>query len=137
MLQFEELKLALDELKPDLSDLEEALDLKAAGEEIEKLEAQAAEPEFWNDMSHSQKILQRTSTLKNKVSKYNALKQKFDDIQTLIELGNEAEDVSILEEAQAEFEQFKSELEVQRLSTLLQGEYDGNNAILTFHAGAG
>lgn len=88
-------------------------------------------------MSHSQKILQRTSTLKNKVSKYNALKQKFDDIQTLIELGNEAEDVSILEEAQAEFEQFKSELEVQRLSTLLQGEYDGNNAILTFHAGAG
>ena len=65
MLQFEELKLALDELKPDLSDLEEALDLKAAGEEIEKLEAQAAEPEFWNDMSHSQKILQRTSTLKN------------------------------------------------------------------------
>ena len=133
MLQFEELKLALDELKPDLS----ALDLKAAGEEIEKLEAQAAEPEFWNDMSHSQKILQRTSTLKNKVSKYNALKQKFDDIQTLIELGNEAEDVSILEEAQAEFEQFKSELEVQRLSTLLQGEYDGNNAILTFHAGAG
>ena len=130
MLQFEELKLALDELKPDLSDLEEALDLKAAGEEIEKLEAQAAEPEFWNDMSHSQKILQRTSTLKNKVSKYNALKQKFDDIQTLIELGNEAEDVSILEEAQAEFEQFKSELEVQRLSTLLQGEYDGNNAIL-------
>ena len=137
MLQFEELKLSLDELKPDLSDLEEALDLKAAGEEIEKLEAQAAEPEFWNDMSHSQKILQRTSTLKNKVSKYNALKQKFDDIQTLIELGNEAEDVSILEEAQAEFEQFKSELEVQRLSTLLQGEYDGNNAILTFHAGAG
>lgn len=95
MLQFEELKLALDELKPDLSDLEEALDLKAAGEEIEKLEAQAAEPEFWNDMSHSQKILQRTSTLKNKVSKYNALKQKFDDIQTLIELGNEAQDVSI------------------------------------------
>ena len=91
MLQFEELKLALDELKPDLSDLEEALDLKAAGEEIEKLEAQAAEPEFWNDMSHSQKILQRTSTLKNKVSKYNALKQKFDDIQTLIELGNDTD----------------------------------------------
>ena len=56
MLQFEELKLALDELKPDLSDLEEALDLKKRqGEEIEKLEAQAAEPEFWNDMSHSQK----------------------------------------------------------------------------------
>ena len=127
----------LNNPNPHLSDLEEALDLKAAGEEIEKLEAQAAEPEFWNDMSHSQKILQRTSTLKNKVSKYNALKQKFDDIQTLIELGNEAEDVSRLEEAQAEFEQFKSELEVQRLSTLLQGEYDGNNAILTFHAGAG
>ena len=138
MLQFEELKLALDELKPDLSDLEEALDLKAAGEEIEKLEAQAAEPEFWNDMSHSQKILQRTSTLKNKVSKYNALKQKFDDIQTLIELGNEAEDISILEEAQAEFEQFITAVQDKPASyTAFMTMYDGNNAILTFHAGAG
>ena len=88
-------------------------------------------------MSHSQKNIAAYKHFKNKVSKYNALKQKFDDIQTLIELGNEAEDVSILEEALAEFEQFKSELEVQRLSTLLQGEYDGNNAIPTFHAGAG
>ena len=58
-------------------------------------------------------------------------------IQTLIELGNEEEDESLLEEAQGEFARFEQELEVQRLSTLLQGEYDGNNAILTFHAGAG
>ena len=87
MLQFEELKLELEELKPALTDLEEALDLKAAEKEIAQLEAQASEPEFWNDMEHSQKILQRTSTLKNKVAKYNALKQSFEDIQTLIEIG--------------------------------------------------
>lgn len=137
MLQFEELKLAVDELEPDLLDLKEALDLKAAAEEIERLEAQAAEPEFWNDMEQSQKVLQRTSALKSKIAKYDALKGTFEDIHALIELGDEAEDLSLLEEAQAEFARFRSELEVQRLSTLLQGEYDGNNAILTFHAGAG
>ena len=137
MLQFEELKLALEELKPDLTDLEEALDLKTAQKEMEELEAQAAAPEFWNDMAQSQKILQKTSALKNKVEKYRALKQSFEDVQTLIELGDEAEDLSLLEEAQQEFELLQKELEVQRLSTLLQGEYDGNNAILTFHAGAG
>lgn len=59
------IKLALDELKPDLSDLEEALDLKAGRRRNWEIRGQAAEPEFWNDMSHSQKILQRTSTLKN------------------------------------------------------------------------
>lgn len=137
MLQFEELKLALEGLQGDLRDLEEALDLKTAQAEIEKLEAQAAQPEFWNDMEQSQKVLQRTSALKAKVGGYAALVQLYEDIQTLIELGNEEEDESLLEEAQGEFARFEQELEVQRLSTLLQGEYDGNNAILTFHAGAG
>lgn len=137
MLQFEELKLALEGLQGDLRDLEEALDLKTAQAEIEKLEEQAAQPEFWNDMEQSQKVLQRTSALKAKVGGYAALVQLYEDIQTLIELGNEEEDESLLEEAQGEFARFEQELEVQRLSTLLQGEYDGNNAILTFHAGAG
>ena len=55
----------------------------------------------------------------------------------MIELANEEEDLSLLDEATAEYEKVKSSLEEQRLSTLLTGEYDKNNAILTFHAGAG
>ena len=137
MLQFEELKLALTELEPDLKDLAEALGLEAMEEEIAKLEAQAAEPEFWNDMENSQKILQRTSMLKGKIAAYEALTRSYDDTLALIELADEAEDLELLPEAQEEFDQFKRELETQRLTTLLNGEYDQNNAILNFHAGAG
>ncbi|MBQ1517694.1 MAG: peptide chain release factor 2 [Clostridia bacterium] len=137
MIQFEELRLAVEQLLPDIKDLADALGLKACESEIEQLEYKAAEPGFWDDPEESQKILQRTGTLKNKVESYNKLLAAYDDTLALIEMGDEEEDLSILEEAQSEYESLKSNLEAQRLSTLLTGEYDNNNAILTFHAGSG
>ncbi len=88
-------------------------------------------------MENSQKILQKTGSLKNKVEQYDRLVASYEDTHALIELANEEEDLSLLDEATAEYEKVKSSLEEQRLSTLLTGEYDKNNAILTFHAGAG
>lgn len=137
MLQFEELKLELEGLKPEIDDLADALGLKSIMSEIEQLEHRAAEPVFWDDMEKSQKILQRTSNLKTKVEEFEKLKASYDDTMTLIELGNEEEDLSLLDEAKAELEEVKKNLEKQRLKTLLTGEYDKNNAILTFHAGSG
>lgn len=137
MLQFEELKLELEGLKPEIDDLADALGLKSIMSEIEQLEHRAAEPGFWDDMEKSQKILQRTGNLKTKVEEFEKLKASYDDTMTLIELGNEEEDLSLLDEAKAELEEVKKNLEKQRLKTLLTGEYDKNNAILTFHAGSG
>lgn len=137
MVQFEELRLELERTKPEIDDLADALGLKAMMSEIEQLENKATEPGFWDDMDKSQVILQRTSALKNKVEGYNTLVSKYDDAMALIELANEDEDLSLLEEAQSEFEAIKEELEKQRLQTLLTGEYDSKNAILTFHAGSG
>lgn len=137
MLQFEEVKQALTDLEPELRDLADALGLEKTKEEIEKLEQQAAAPGFWDDLENTQKVLQRTSTLKSKVESYNKLCGQFDDTMALAEMGDEAEDLSILPEAQEELEKFKESLEAIRLTTLLTGEYDGKNAILTFHAGAG
>ena len=137
MVQFEELKLAVMELEPEIKDLEDALGLKACKSEIEQLEYKAAEPGFWDDTENSQKVLQRTGYLKNKVESYDALVSAYEDTLALIDLGNEEEDLSVLDEAKEEYEKVKSELEAQRLSTLLTGEYDKNNAILTFHAGSG
>lgn len=137
MVQFEELKLAVEELLPEIEDLADALGLKACESEIEQLEYKAAEPGFWDDTENSQKILQRTGFLKNKVDNYNQLVSDYEDTLALIEIGNEEEDESLLEEATAEYEKIKANLETQRLSTLLTGEYDKNNAILTFHAGSG
>lgn len=137
MLQFEELKLELEGLKPEIDDLADALGLKSIMSEIEQLEHRAAEPGFWDDMEKSQKILQRTSNLKTKVEEFEKLRASYDDTMTLVELGNEEEDLSLLDEAKTELEEVKKNLEKQRLKTLLTGEYDKNNAILTFHAGSG
>mgnify|MGYP001853170789 FL=1 len=137
MLQFEEVRQALTDLEPELRDLADALGLEKTKEEIEKLEQQAAAPGFWDDLENTQKVLQRTSALKSKVERYNKLCGQFDDTMALADMGDEAEDLSILPEAQEELESFKSNLEALRLTTLLTGEYDSKNAILTFHAGAG
>ena len=137
MLQFEELKLSLQGLEPELKDLADALGLEAMRKEILELDQKATAPDFWDDMENSQKILQHSSSLKNKIEKYEKLKSAYEDLLTLIELADEEGDLSLLPQAQEELENFRNELESQRLTTLLTGEYDSKNAILTFHAGAG
>ena len=137
MLQFEELRLELNDNKQKLSELREALGLDALKEEIAKLEEQTAAEEFWGDIENSQKVLQRISQLKNKVANYTSLETAFDDTMTLIELADEEEDLSMFDECREGVTKFEDELEKQTLSTLLNGEYDAKNALLTFHAGAG
>lgn len=137
MLQFEELKLQLEALEPDIKDLANALGLDKMKMEIEQLEQRAAQPGFWDDVENSQKVLQKTGALKNKVSAYDELACAYEDTMALIELANEEEDLSLLEEAQQELNAVVKNYEKQRLQTLLTGEYDSKNAILTFHAGAG
>ncbi len=137
MIQFEELKLELEGLHPDIIELANALGLEKIKMEIEQLEQRASQPGFWDDVENSQKILQKTGALKNKVSEYDGLVAAYEDTLALVELANEEEDLSLLEEAQNEVEKVKTSLESQRLQTLLTGEYDSKNAILTFHAGAG
>ncbi len=137
MVQFEELRLKLQALEPDIRELSNALGLEKLKMEIEQLEQRASQPGFWDDVENSQKILQKTGTLKNKVAEYDALVTAYEDTMALIELADEEEDLSLLEEAVSECDRVKETLEAQRLQTLLTGEYDAKNAILTFHAGAG
>ena len=137
MLQFEELRLSLEAMKPEIDDLASALGLSQMRSEIQQLENRAAEPGFWDDMDNSQKILQRTANLKAKVEKYEKLDARYEDALALIELGDEAEDESLIDEAKEEITGIRADIDRQRLETLLTGEYDKNNAILTFHAGSG
>ena len=137
MLIYDDIRFQLNNLKPKLDDLKLALDLDKAKMEIEELEKKAAEPEFWNDPSESQKVLQRTKQLKDKVANYGTLYTMFEDVVTTIEMAEEMEDESLFPEVQEGFAAFEKELDRQTLSTLLSGEYDRNNAILSFHAGAG
>ena len=105
--------------------------------EIEELEAKAGAPDFWDDLENSQKILQRTGKLKNTVESYDNLCSLFEDIEVLIQMGDEEGDLSLIEEIETSINEYEEGLAKLRLQTLLTGEYDKNNAILTFHAGAG
>lgn len=88
-------------------------------------------------MEKSQKVLRQLKTLKNKVGRYEALVTQYEDILTLIEMGTEEEDASIIGEVQELTDAFVAEYDNLKISTLLDGEYDRNNAIVTLHSGAG
>ena len=137
MIEFEEYKGKLNGLKPTLDALREALHLEAAEKEIEELEGQSARDGFWNDVENSQRVQKRLKQLKSKVENYQKLCSGWDDLMTLCEMAIEEDDDSMLPELQSEYTGFEKKLEETRLGTLLTGEYDANNAILTFHAGAG
>ena len=137
MLEFEEYKSKLNGLKPTLEVLSAALNLDAAQKEIEELEAASEREGFWNDVANSQKVQKRLKTLKNKCEAYQKLCAAWDDMYALCEMAIEENDDSMLSELEQEFASFSEKAEAMRLGTLLTGEYDANNAILTFHAGAG
>ncbi len=137
MLQFDEYKIKLNNLKPALDELAQALDLEAAKRELEMLESESASEGFWDDLEKSQKATRRMNTLRGKLESQQRREREWDDMLTLCEMGNEEEDGSLLPELEDSFTKLEKEMEDARLSTLLNGEYDNNNVILTIHAGAG
>ncbi len=137
MLEFEEYKVKLNNIRPTLDVLHDALKLESAQKEIEELEAASERDGFWNDVENSQKVQKRLKTLKGKCENYERLCQAWDDMHAICEMALEENDDSMLDELKSEYDKFSEAVEATRLSTLLTGEYDANNAILTFHAGAG
>ena len=137
MLQLEELKLSVESLREPIRELGEALGLEHAKNEVAELEQQAAQPGFWDDMEKSQKALQKTRQLKDKIEEYEKLRRDLEDTLTLIEMAAEEDDDSVLEEIAQSADSVRERMETMKLATLLTGEYDAKNAILTFHAGAG
>lgn len=137
MVILDDLKQELESFRPKLKELFEVLAIDEKKEEIKSLQEQAAQPGFWDDTDNSHKVLKKTSSLQSVVNKYEKLSGKFEDISVMIELAAEEDDESILPDIKQELSEFTSGVEELTLATLLKGEYDGNNVILTLHAGAG
>lgn len=95
------------------------------------------EPNFWDSAEKSQAYVKELKNLKDTTEEYQSLKQEYEDIETLIEMGYEENDGSLISEISEALDKFKEDFEELRLNTLLSGEYDKDNAILTLHAGAG
>ena len=137
MIEFDNYKVKINAFKPTLETIHSALKLDEAREEIQKLEKESEQEGFWNDIERSQKVQQRLKQLQNKCDKFKKLSARWDDLATLCQMGQEEDDESILPELEEEYAAFEQDLDAARLETLLSGEYDANNAILSFHAGAG
>ena len=137
MLQFDEYRVKLNNLRPALEELSQALNLASAAQELEMLESESAAPGFWDNLEKSQKVTQRMKQLQNKLEAQKRRESQWEDLLTLCEMGNEEEDGSLVPEVEEGYARLEQDMEEARLSTLLTGEYDNSNAILTIHAGAG
>ena len=94
-------------------------------------------PDFWNDPEVSQNKMKEVKSLKDDVATYAALSAQDDDIETMIEMGYEENDPELIPEIDQMMKEFVQTYEDIRMKTLLSGEYDRNNAIVSLHAGAG
>lgn len=94
-------------------------------------------PDFWDNVEVSQQKMKNLKSLKDDVEIFAQLKEQFEDMETLIEMAEEENDISLVEEAKEELSAFEKSFEGIRMKTLLSGEYDRDNAILSLHAGAG
>ena len=137
LIEYDEYKKKLRDFEPELETLSAALDMDAAKAEIARLEAESAQDGFWSDLARSQKVQQRLKQLQNKVGRQNKLISDWEDLTVLCEMGQEEDDPDLLEELKAGYAALVEKVAESRLATLLSGEYDGHNAIVTLHAGAG
>ena len=137
MIILDEYKLKTEALKEEAQTLGATMGIEQLRERLAQIEKISSDPDFWNDTERSQKILQEQKQVKEKITAYEHLCTLCDDANTLVELALEENDESMEADITSTFEQAQQELEKQKLATLLTGEYDANNAILTFHAGAG
>ena len=143
MLQIEELKQELLAQQPKIEYLKEALGYQKLLEQKKQLDEQAAQPDFWNDVENTKKVLKEQKTVNEKVGSYENLVRMYEDAQTMLELAAEEEfdsddeQENFLQDIRSSLKEIAQRIEEEKLSALLSGEFDQNNAILSFHAGAG
>ena len=137
LIEYDVYKQKLRDLEPELKKLGDALDIDAVAQEAARLEDETTQDGFWNNLERSQKVQTRLKQLQNKLHRFKKLMSTWEDLTTLCEMGQEAEDEEILEELKTEFPALETEIEEIRMTTLLSGEYDANNVILQLHSGAG
>ena len=136
MLLSDEVKQNLSQLKPEVEDLADALGIAARQRRLEELEIRSAMPEFYDEPAESTQVFAEMSGIRSRLDEYAAMQTLLADAETFMEFWEEGDDEAAAECARLA-EELAQSVEKMRLVTLLTGEYDKNNAILTFHAGAG
>ena len=136
-IEFDNYKQKLNDCRPALEGLADSLNLESLRNELERLHAMQEAPGFWDDPDKSQKIVKQVKIAEYKVERYENMLSSWDDLMTICEMAAEEDDDSMLDELKEGFDQLQKNMETCRLETLLTGRYDKNNALMSFHAGAG
>lgn len=132
-----DIKNAVEDASKLLSELKITLKIIEKEEKIKELEGVSASEHFWDDMELSQKVLKELKDLKQQIGLYNKVYAVFEEVATLYELYVEENDAELLKELEKSVPNLEEECEKLKISSLLSGEYDRLNAIVTIHAGAG
>lgn len=136
-IAYEECKNALDQLEPQIKDLENTLDIPMQKKKLKALEEETSAEGFWEDAERAQSTMQKINKHRHSIETYRSLSSLLEDAQTLLQLSLEDSDPAIEEELKKSIKELQSGFEQQTLTTLLSGEFDEKNAIITLHAGAG
>ncbi len=125
------------ELRDELKEIAGGLHLEDMEKELQELHEEMGADGFWDNIERSTHVNRKISTLEGKIKHYNNLLSQVDDVEVMMELAEEEDDNSMVEEAGNMLSTIETEVEALSLETLMRGEYDSNNAILSLHAGAG
>ena len=137
MIEMEVFKQDLNAVRDMLKEAGESLQIDHLREQLVEYNEDMGSPGFWDDTERAQKVSAKASSVERRIKHYESLIARADDIEVLMELAEEADDESMVEEIRSEFDGLKTDLETLKLQTLLTGDYDNCNCILSLHAGAG
>ena len=137
MLELEQYTQDVADIRKSLVAAGEALHIDHIKEQIAELTEEMNQPEFWNDTERSTRVNQKLGSLKNKVEHYEKLLSSADDIEVMMDLAKEENDDDMVAEVGEELSRLKEQTDALELETLMRGDYDDSDAILSLHAGAG
>ena len=135
--QIDDIRAELGALDRTLASIEAVLDLPAKRVKIAELEEQSAAPDLWNDQEHAQKVTSRLSRLQAEVERIMRLRVRLDDLSVLVDLAEEESDPGTVDEVRREVNKIKPEIQALEVRTLLSGEYDERDALITIRSEAG
>ena len=137
MIQLDQMKLELQQYEAPMEEVRDSLDLDYKKQRIEELQRESEAPDFWMNADKANQKMKQLKDLQTTVEDADGLVNSYEEIMMMIEMGNEEEDESVVEEVRTDLDAFEAKIEEMRLATLLTGEYDDSNAIISLNAGAG
>ena len=137
MLELEQFAQDIEKIRQSILNAGEALHIDHMQEQVDELKEEMNAPGFWDNLERSTHVNQKISRMEAKIAHYQKLLSTADDIEVMMDLAKEENDESMVAEAGEEIEALRKEADALELETLMRGQYDGCNAILSLHAGAG